>query len=324
MEIEVVVNCGAGSVDGDAAEAERQRVIEAFAPLGLEPRTAVVVGAALASAVRAAAERGAEVVAVAGGDGSLGTAADALLDTDVALGVLPLGTFNHFAKDLGIPIDLEGAADVILHGETRAVDVAEVNGRTFVNNSSIGLYPVMVDLRDDIRTSRGWGKVRSVPLASWRVLRRFPTRRFQIQVDGQHWHRRSPFVFVGNNTYEIGPRGIGARTQMGDGTLCCYVAQAETRWAFVRLALGAVLRGAPGTPSLDAASGPDITIDAHGHRILVAVDGEVDTLRAPLKYRSRPGALQVRVPVGVEPPTGPPEAPEAEVGVDEEAEPEAD
>ncbi|HEV7721437.1 MAG TPA: diacylglycerol kinase family protein [Iamia sp.] len=320
MKIEVVVNCGAGSVDGEAAEAERTRVAEAFAPLGLEPRTAVVVGAALGSAVKAAAERGAEVVAVAGGDGSLGTAADALLDTDVALGILPLGTFNHFAKDLGVPIDLAEAARVVVEGRTQPVDVGQVNGRTFVNNSSIGLYPVMVDLRDDIRTSRGWGKIRSVPLASWRVLRRFPTRRLDIQVDGQRWHRRTPFVFVGNNDYEVGPRGIGARTEVARGVLCCYVAQTETRLGFVRLALGAVLRGATGTPTLESACAPEITIDAHGHRILVAIDGEVDTLRAPLRYRSRSGALQVRVPADADPPTGPPEAPDAELGVDEAAE----
>lgn len=319
MEIEVVVNCGAGSVDGDAAEEDRARVAEAFAPLGLEPRTAVVVGAALGSAVRAAAERGAEVVAVAGGDGSVGTAADALIDTDVALGILPLGTFNHFAKDLGVPIDLAAAAEVVVNGDTRTVDVAEVNGRTFVNNSSIGLYPVMVDLRDDIRTSRGWGKVRSVPLASWRVLRRFPTRRMHITVDGHRWDRRTPFVFVGNNAYEVGPRGIGARTEMGEGVLCCFVAEAETRWAFARMAAGAVLRGAPRTPSLDTGCGPEITINAHGHRILVAIDGEVDTLRSPLRYRSRPGALRVRVPLGAEPPTGPPEADDVQVGVDEQA-----
>jgi diacylglycerol kinase family enzyme len=320
VEIEVVINCGAGSVDEDAADAERERVAEAFAPLGIEPRVRTVGGMAIGLSVRQAADRGVDVVVVAGGDGTLGTAADALAETGIPLGILPMGTFNHFAKDLGIPIDLAEAAEVIVHGTTVAVDVAEVNGRTFVNNSSIGLYPVMVDLRDDIRSSRGWGKVRSVPLASWRVLRRFPTRRLQIEVDGQSWDRRSPFVFVGNNTYEIGPRGIGARTEIAEGVLCCYVAKAETRRRFVRMAIGAALRGVTATQHLDSACGPAVTIDAHGHRVLVAVDGEVDAIRGPLRYRSKPGALLVRVPVGAEPPTGPPEGPDAEVGVEEDAE----
>ncbi|HEX7133858.1 MAG TPA: diacylglycerol kinase family protein [Iamia sp.] len=318
MEIAVVVNCGAGSVDGDAADAERERVAQAFAPLEIEPHVRTVNGMSVGLSVRMAADRGADVVVVAGGDGTLGTAADALADTGIPLGILPLGTFNHFAKDLGIPIDLARAAAVVVEGRTVAVDVAEVNGRTFVNNSSIGLYPVMVDLRDDIRSSRGWGKVRAVPLASWRVLRRFPTRRLQIEVDGQTWDRRSPFVFVGNNTYEVGPRGVGARTDLDRGVLCCYVARPETRWGFVRLAVGAALRGAKGAQHLDSASAPAVTVDAHGHRVLVAVDGEVDAIRGPLRYRSKPGALLVRVPIGTEPPTGPPEGPEAEVGVGED------
>lgn len=320
MQIEVVVNCGAGSVHADAADAERARIADAFAPLGIEPKVRAVGGMAVGLAVRMAADRGADVVVVAGGDGTLGTAADSLAQTGIPLGILPMGTFNHFAKDLGIPIDLAEAAEVIVGGRTAAVDVADVNGRTFVNNSSIGLYPVMVDLRDEIRSTRGWGKVRSVPLASWRVLRRFPTRRLHIEVDGESWDRRTPFVFVGNNTYEVGPRGIGARTQIAEGALCCYVAKAETRRAFVRLAIGAMMRGATGTPQLDSACGPSVTIDAQGHRVLVAVDGEVDAIRGPLRYRSRPGALLVRVPVGSEPPTGPPDAPEAEAGVDQDAE----
>lgn len=319
MQVEVVVNCGAGSVDGDEVEAERQRVADAFAPLGMEPRTAVVTGAALDSAVRAAAERGAEVVAVAGGDGSLGTAAAAVSDVGATLGVLPLGTFNHFARDLGIPLDVGEAARCIVEGETASVDLAEVNGRCFVNNSSIGLYPVMVDLRDEIRSSRGWGKARAVPVASWRVLRRFPTRRLRIDAGGETWQLRSPFVFVGNNRYEVGPRGIGARSRMAEGTLCGYIAEADSRLAMAGIALRAVLRGATATPRLDATCAPQITVDAHGHTLLVAVDGEVEALRAPLRYRIRPGALRVRVPEGALPLDVPPPGDEVEAGVDPDA-----
>lgn len=318
MQIEVVVNCGAGSVDGAEADAERQRVVDAFAPLGTEPRVALVVGAALSAAVSAAAERGADVVVVAGGDGSLGTAAEALADSDAeaVLGVLPLGTFNHFARDLGIPLDLADAARAIVEGTTTTIDLADVNGRVFVNNSSIGLYPVMVDLRDEIRESRGWGKVRAVPLASWRVVRRFPTRRLRISADGERWHLRSPFVFIGNNRYEVGPKGVGARTSLTDGVLCCFVALVETRWAFARMAVAAVVRGASSTPTLESVCSDSVEVDAHGHQLLVAVDGEIATLRSPLRYRVRPGALQVRVPADAEPPTGPPDAPPAESGVE--------
>jgi len=316
VQIEVVVNCGAGSVEGAEADAQRTDIRDAFAPLGLDPRVALVVGSALASAITGAVERGAEVVAVAGGDGSLGTAADALSGTEAVLGVLPLGTFNHLAKDLGIPIDLADAARVVVEGSTVTIDLAVVNERVFVNNSSIGLYPVMVDLRDEIRTERGWGKVRSVPLASWHVMRRLPARRLRIRAGEKRWHLRSPFVFVGNNMYEVGPKGIGSRTRIADGELCCYVATTETRLGLLRLALGAATRGAASTPTLESACSGEVTIDAHGHRVLVAIDGEIATLRSPLCYRTRAGALQVRVPVGVEPPEGPPEGPPAESGIE--------
>lgn len=316
MDIEVVVNCGAGSVDGDQAEAEVARVRAAFEAAGTEARVEAVTGSRLEEAVSDAARRGAGVVAIAGGDGSMGTAAAALAGRDATLGILPLGTFNHFARDLEVPDDLEAAARVVVEGRDVTVDIAEVNGRTFVNNSSVGLYPVMVDLRDEIRDGRGWGKVRAVPLASLRVLRRFPSRRMRITVGEHEWRLRTPFVFVGNNRYEVGPQGVGARTDLDDGELCCYVATAATRLGFVRMAVNAAVRGATDTPHLESGCAEEVTIDVHGHRVLVAVDGEVDTLRSPLRYRVRPGALRVRVPQAAEPPPGPPEGPPAESGVE--------
>ncbi len=318
VQIEVVVNCGAGSVDGGEADAQRAQVEAAFAPLGVEPRIGLVVGAALEAAVRAAVERGADVVVMAGGDGTLGTAAAALVGSDAVLGVLPLGTFNHFAKDLQIPIDVEEAARVVVEGETAVVDIGEVNGRAFVNNSSIGVYPVMVDLRDEIRGSRGWGKVRAVPVAGLRVLRRFPTRRMRISADGEQWSLRTPFVFVGNNSYDVGPAGIGARTNMDGGMLCCYVAKVESRSGFFRMAFQAVTRGASAAPTLESVCSGDVRIEAGGHRVLVAIDGEIATLRSPLVYEVRPGALRVRVPVGSQPVGDPPVGPDAESGVEAE------
>ena len=174
-----------------------------------------------------------------------------LADGDVPLGVLPLGTFNHFAKDLGIPLDLAEAAAAVVVGAVRSVDVAEVNGRCFVNNSSLGVYPVMVGLRDRIREERGWGKVRSVPVAAWRVLRRFPVRRLHISGDGYQVHLRTPFVFVGNNRYEIGPSGVGERTVLDRGELCLYVARAAVapRLVLARAALGRA--GVDAVPELE-------------------------------------------------------------------------
>lgn len=316
MHVEVVVNCGAGGVDAEAATTQQREIEEAFTTAGVEAAVQTVGGSDLERAVRGAAARRPDVVVVAGGDGSLGTAAGVLASADVPLGVIPLGTFNHFAKDLGVPLELTEAAAAIVSGEPSRIDLAEVNGRCFVNNSSIGLYPVMVDFRDDIRTDRGWGKVRTVPVASWRVLRRFPTRMLTITAGSFRLRLRSPFVFVGNNRYELGPVGAGARTEIDGGQLSCFVARTESRWGFVRMAVGAALRGASSAPTLEELHAPDVSIEAGGHRLLVAVDGEVTTIRSPLRYRIRPAALTVLRPAGVTPPTGPPEAPAAEAGVE--------
>jgi diacylglycerol kinase family enzyme len=290
----VVVNCGAGSVDGGEVTRQRAEIVEAFAAAGASCEIAFVPGEELESAIRAAAEAAPDVVAVAGGDGSLGTAAAVLAGGDVPLGVLPLGTFNHFAKDLGLPLDLEEAAATAVSGALARIDVAEVNGRCFVNNSSIGVYPAMVGIRDRIREERGWGKVRAAPVAAVRVLRRFPVRRLRIQADGYRAELRTPFLFMGNNRYEIGPSGVGERSVLDRGELCLYVARAASRRKLVGIALRSVVRGAGSVPELDEHCATEVTIDAHGHRLSVAVDGEVTTLRTPLRYRSRPGALLVR------------------------------
>ncbi|MEJ7582946.1 MAG: diacylglycerol kinase family protein [Acidimicrobiales bacterium] len=304
MRASVVVNCAAGAVDGAAVGEQRREILVALASDGVDADIEFVVGSALADAVVRAIGQKPDVVVVAGGDGTLGTAAKELADSDVPLGILPLGTFNHFAKDLGIPIDLTGAASVIGRGNVRRVDVVDVGDRCFVNNSSVGVYPIMVALRDEIGQERGWGKVRSMPIAVGHVLRRFPVRRLTITAGTYQARLRTPFVFVGNNRYEIGPRGIGTRTAVDSGELCLYVAEASTRARLVWVALKAVLRGSASVEDLHESRATEVTIDARHHRLQVALDGEVATLRSPLLYRIRPGVLSVLAPVpAVEPHT---------------------
>lgn len=295
--IEVVINCGAGSVESEAVERERTRAEEAFALAGAEVRVAVVVGAAVTSAVRAAVERGAQIVAVAGGDGTMGSAAGVLAGTDVALGVIALGTFNHFARDLGLPLDLEGAARVIVEGEDRAVDLGDLDGRSFVNTSALGLYPAMVDERDRIRDQRGWGKVRAVPVAAAHVLRELPSHRLRIEVGDDVVTGRTPFVFIGNNRHELGPGGPRGRTRLDEGVLGCIVAHTTTRRAVLRAVGRAVLGRVETDPDIEILSGPTVTVTARSGRSLpVALDGELMRRPSPLRYSVRPGALTVRVP----------------------------
>jgi diacylglycerol kinase family enzyme len=295
MHVRVVVNCGAGSVDDDETREQHDQITKAFDAAGATCDIDFVQGEALEATIKDAAGGKPDAVVVAGGDGSLGTAAAALADGDVPLGVLPLGTFNHFAKDLAVPLEVEEAAAAIVGGTTIRVDVVEVNGRCFVNNSSLGVYPAMVAVRDRIREQRGWGKVRAVPVAVWHVLRHFPMRRLHIRADGYDAALRTPFVFIGNGRYEVGPGGIGDRPSLDGGELCVYVAHAATRWKLLVVGAKAILRGATDVPELEGHCAPELTIDAHGHQVTVALDGEVAYLRSPLHYRCRRDALPVRV-----------------------------
>lgn len=295
--VNVVVNCGAGSVDDGDVDEQRRDITEALALAGVDCAVDFVPGDGLAEAVARAAGSKPGAVVVAGGDGTLGTAAKVLAGGDVPLGILPLGTFNHFAKDLGIPVDLADAATVIGRGEMRRVDLVDVGDRCFVNNSSVGVYPIMVAIRDEIRDGRGWGKVRAAPVAMWHVVRRFPVRRLTITAGDYQARLRTPFVFVGNNRYEIGPRGVGTRTSVDSGELCLYVAHAASRARLFWVALKAIVRGSASVADLHESCATEVTVEAHGHRLEVALDGEVTTLRSPLRYQVRPGALPVLAPV---------------------------
>lgn len=293
MRLQVVVNCGAGSVDPDATDQQRREIIEAFAGAHGDAEVTFAKGSALAAAVAAAAAERPAAVVVAGGDGSIGTAAGVLAGTGIPLAVLPRGTFNHFAKDIGMPLTIAEAAESIVSGDVACIDVGEVNGRCFVNNSSVGVYPAMVSLRDRIREERGWSKVRAAPMATWKVLRRFPVREVTIVANGSSTRARSPFVFVGNNRYDVGPRGVGERSRIDAGELSVYVARAESAWRLLWIAAKAAIRGSSRVTELDEMYVPELTLAVRGHGVLVSLDGESATLRSPLRYRIRPGALAV-------------------------------
>ena len=169
--------------------------------------------------------------------------------TAVPLGVLPLGTLNHFAKDLGLPQDVDGAVRVIAAGQTRDVDVAEVNGRVFINNSSIGIYPYMVVDRDRRQSADGHGKWPAMALAFVRMLWRFPRRRLAVRTEGWETPHRTPCLFVGNNAYSVELLTLGQRAGSMAGELWLFVAKQRSPLALLWFAVRAGSAGSirPGT-----------------------------------------------------------------------------
>jgi diacylglycerol kinase family enzyme len=246
--------------------------------------------------VRDALARGVRLVVGGGGDGTINRVASALAGSEARLGVLPLGTLNHFAKDLGLPLELDDAIAVIAAGNTAPVDAARVNERLFLNNSGIGLYPIIVKERE---AQQDHGRSKWVAFASACVtaLRRYPFLHVRVATEGEARDRRSAFVFVGNNRYEMEGLRIGERKAIDRGRLSLYVSRDTGRLGLVALALRALFGRLAQATDLEALEAAEFTIETHHAELDVSVDGEVERMRTPLCYRSLPGELTVCVPV---------------------------
>lgn len=299
-DFEVIINCGAGG--GPDTEAGRA-VEEAFASCGASARVHLArEGEELTELARAAVSNGARAVVAGGGDGTVGAVASALVGTGKTLGVLPLGTLNHFAKDLRIPLEVEGAARNVCEGREVFVDVAEVEGgggerRLFINNSGLGLYPHIVRRREKLQERESVGKWTAFARASLAILRRYPFLHVRLNADGKEIVRRTPFVFIGNNEYEVEGARMGGRERLDAGRLSLYVAHRTGRLGLLRLALRALLGRLRQTKDFDALSAEEIWIETHRpKRLYVATDGEVTVMTTPLHYRVLPKALRVIVP----------------------------
>jgi diacylglycerol kinase family enzyme len=289
----VVLNDSSGT--GDCAP-KAQRLEEIFAAAGREARITVAsTGVELRTAAERAVQDRCEILVVGGGDGTMNMAASVLAGRDIPLGVLPLGTLNHFAKDLGIPLALEEAAQVVLEGSVCRVDVGEVNGQIFLNNSSLGVYPAIVRLRERYQAS-GLGKWIAALWAGLIVLRRHPFMGVRISADGETKIRRTPFVLVGNNQYRMTGLKAASRESLVSRQLSVYVVNAERRIGLLRLAWQVLLKGADAVDELDLLTVESATIETRSRRLQVALDGEVVPLESPLVYRIRPAALAVHVP----------------------------
>jgi len=297
LKIRLIVNRGGGSSGEDGGE----RLRELFRARSIEPDLVEVAGEDLESVCReASTAQDCDIVVVAGGDGTIGTAAGILADTGRPLGIVPLGTLNHFARDAGIPLDAEQAIEAICSGHRRQVDVAEVNGRIFVNNSAVGLYPEMVRFRDETQSRTGRSKRLAMMSASLRALRSFKRRRLWISAEGLEAPVRTPLLFVGNNRYQVNLLGLGRREAIDRGELCVYAVRARGRghlfWAGIRGIFGKLDQ----QRDFVTAYVREVEISANRAALVLSVDGETLTLPTPLRYRVRPGALTLIVPAEAE------------------------
>lgn len=284
--VRVILNAKSGRGGADAAQ-----LIAKFAAHGCACAvTELGPGVDLAGLV--ASEPLEVALIAAGGDGTVNAVANAVAGTARRMGVLPIGTLNHFAKDLGLPEDLDEAIAVAAGESTRQVDAAEVNGHVFVNNSSLGAYPLMVLDRERLKKT-GWNKWTSLAIASAKAFAVLWRMRVEVEVDGVELACRTPFVFIGNNEYCLNGLQLGARKRIDQGHLAVYLARGAGRWSVLKLGLAALLGRVDKVQEYEEMKGSTVTLHLRRRRPRVALDGEVKRIAGPLSYRTRPGALTV-------------------------------
>ena len=290
IDVAVILNPASGSAGRDATP---ERIVELFAAEG---RSATVLaagpGRTVTDQARAAVEGGCRLAVAAGGDGTVNAVATAVLGRDIPLGVLPMGTLNHFAKDLGLPLEVAEAIRVAARGIVRRVDVGQVNGRVFLNNSSLGVYPRVVELRRRWE-STGLGKWVAALWASLVVLRRRPFMGVRIRTTDETVVRLTPFVFVGNNEYRMVGLRAASRESLTAGRLALYVMHASLRRSLLVLAWQVLWRGVDEVRELELFLVSEATVETRRRRLQVSLDGEVVMLASPLEYRILPLALPV-------------------------------
>lgn len=288
-----IINSAAG---GDGKDSIAERLSDIFRSGEIEARVVLVGnGAEIAAKTREAVRERPHIIIAGGGDGTINAVASEVVGTNIALGVLPLGTLNHFAKALRLPLDIEEAAQVVLTGSVIEVDVGEVNGRIFLNNSSLGLYPSLVRRRETQQEELGRGKWTAAAFAALTLLRRHALLRVRLSVNGDEIERRTPLVFIGNNVYQMSGLRIGERERLDAGQLSLYLPHGPGRRGLVMLAIRALFGRLRESADFDALIAASIGIKTHHARLPVAIDGEVALMDTPLAYRIRPHALRVIV-----------------------------
>jgi diacylglycerol kinase family enzyme len=276
-----------GGVDPDALVAAGEN-----AGLRLQP-VAASEGEAMFEPWRA---RRVPVWIAAGGDGTVARVAQAALAADAELAVLPLGTRNHFARDLGLPLALDEALAVLARGATRRIDFGEAGGRPFLNNACLGLYTRFVLVREHEERRPGLRLWPALAKAAWHALRTSRDLEVHLHVDDGELATRTPVLLVGNNRYTVEGLGRGRRERLDEGCLSVYVLRPRPRAALAWFGLRALVGAVSAPRDFDALATDALVVQARKPELEVALDGDVHRLPTPLQFRIHPGALRVRVP----------------------------
>lgn len=293
LSVAVIISANSGDKGIEQKLAEMR---ESFSRHDIEPELFLAHdGQAVAISVEKALASGHSTVVAAGGDGTINAVAAKLVGSGARLGILPLGTFNHLAKDLNIPVATDEAIKILAEGNESMIDVAQVNDKIFLNNSSLGIYPKLVRYREEQREA-GWTRFAATVSAIISAIKNYSYVTAHLDVNGKQVVCTTPLVFVGNNEYKIEGRNIGSRKRLDAGYLCVYVTHQPTPWGVFMLGLYALFGTLRERENFDAYVTKKVQIETPEKFLHVSIDGEIITLPTPLDYRIVPKALRVITP----------------------------
>jgi diacylglycerol kinase family enzyme len=296
VKVLVLLNDAAGTLASSASGDEAQRISAAFAGQGVRAEVRAVPGPQLCEAARRAIGQGFDAIVAGGGDGTLNAVSSALAGTGQAFAALPLGTMNHLARELGMPLDLEQAVAAIARGRAVDLPVGEVNGRIFLSFSGIGLYADIIRHRDAQRSARGRGKWPAMLIAFLRMLRRFPLFRVGLRIGPERLKRLTPLVFIALSDYQMRLFGAADYACERRRALSLFIARRVSRSGMLALLLRSMLRRLRLAEDLEAMCLDAFTLELRRPHVRVAIDGEVVDLPTPLEYRLCPRPLKIILP----------------------------
>ena len=292
--IEVILNARSGS---QQAHDSREILEKVFSESGRTFGISVASGDEIGRVAQAKAESECEVLVAGGGDGTICGVAEAARKCGKTLGVLPLGTFNYFARNLGIPLDLEGAARVILEGESVRASVLDLDGRLILNNSSIGIHPAVLLQRRKLYRRWGRNQLNAYLSVLMTVFRPPPRMRVRLDSDEGNVVRETPLVMICSNAFQMETFALAGKECLAEGKFALYVARMAGRATIFRLGLRAVLSCLRPEIDYEVICTSDVTIETLRHRrFRAAVDGELEWLESPLRFRVAPQRLCVLAP----------------------------
>ncbi len=292
--IEIILNAGSGSHE---AQDSREILEKVFRESGRSFGISVAKGEEIGRLAREKAGSDCEVLVAGGGDGTICGVAEAAREKGKTLGVLPLGTFNYFAKNLGIPLELEEAARVILEGEPVRASVLDLDGRLVLNNSSIGIHPAVLLTRR--KMYRRWGRNQLSAYLSVIMTAAQPPPRLRVRLatDEGEVVRETPLVMICSNAFQMEAFSLAGKECLAEEKFALYVARMAGRATILRLGLRALFRCLRPGVDYEVICASDVTIETlRRRRLRAAVDGELERLESPMRFRVAPRQLSVLAP----------------------------